>query len=167
MRVLLFSPVPLLLGLSFIALMMACNMGNGTSPISTTASFSLEYRVHKGLDCAMAQDCGYTIEIAQTGALTRYEDRGVETLTVSTQRLLSQERMNDLRRLLDETGFFGFPDLLPIDNPVAGGGSASVTYVAFPAETRKSVTMMKGSPLPAEADAFISRLDSFFVSVLE
>lgn len=129
-----------------------------------TASFSLDYRVHKGLDCAMVQDCGFQIDLAQTGALTRYEDTGDGTPTMSTQRALSQQQMNDLYQLLEETGFFHFPELLPTENPKAGAGSVSVTYTAWPSKTRKSVSIMKGGPLPQEARIFMSRLEAFFAS---
>ena len=165
MRALFFRSVLPVLGLSFVVLMMACNMGN--SPIPTSASFSLEYRVHKGLDCFMVQDCGYKIELAQTGALARYEDTGAESLAVSTERQLSQEQMNALHEILDETGFFNFPALLPTEDPRAGAGSVSVTYVAWPSKTSKFVEIMKGSPLPPEVWQFINRMDSFFVDVLE
>ena len=162
MRALLSAPALPVLVLPLIFLMMACNMGS--SQIQKTASFSLEYRLHKGLDCAMAQDCGFQIEISQTGALTRYEDTGAGTLTISAQRTLSQEQMNDLYQLLEETGFFRFPDLLPTENPKAGAGSVSVTYVAWPSKTSKSVLVMTGSSLPEEARVLMSRLDLFFSS---
>ena len=165
MRALLFRPALPLWGLSFIVFLTACNMGS--SQIPTTASFSLQYRVHKGLDCFMVQDCGYVIEIAQTGALTRSEDTGADTLAVSNERLLSPDQMNQLHQLLEETGFFDFPALLPTEDPRAGGGSVSVTYVAWPSKTSKTVDIMKGSPLPPEAWQFMSRMDSFFVAVLE
>ena len=165
MRTLIFSPTRLGLGVSFLVSMIACNMSS--SPAPTTPTFSLEYRVTKGLDCAMVEDCGYKIEVAQTGALTHYKDTGTKPLVLSGQALLAPTQMDDLQKLLDETGFFDFPDLLPLDNPLAGAGSATVTYVEWPSRTRKTVRMMKGSPLPVEADLLISRLDSFFVWVME
>ncbi len=143
--------------------MSACYTGNAQRAMKE--SFSLEYRVQKGLDCAMTQDCGFQIEVTQTGALTRYDDTGSGTLTVGMQHQLSPQQMTDLYLLLDEPGFFGFPARLPVENPRAGGGSVSVTYVAWPSKTSKSVLIMKGSPLPAEAWTFIDGLDSFFSSL--
>ena len=147
-----------------LVLMMACNVAGGSDESDPT--FSLEYRVRKGLDCAMIQDCGFVIEVSQIGELTRYEDPGTGDLTKSAQQTLAQQDLDDLHQLLEETGFFGFPPLLPTEDPRAGAGSVVVTYTAWPAQTSTSVSILKGSSLPEEAEVFMTRLESFFSSRL-
>lgn len=164
MRALSFSPLSRVFVLPFLLSMIACNVVGES--VKSEPSFSLEYRVHRGLDCAMLQDCGFVIEVSQTGELTRYEDPGTGDLTKSRQRMLTQQDLNDLHQLLEETGFFDFPPLLPTEDPRAGGGSVLVTYTAWPEQTSRSVMIMQGSPLPEEATIFMSRLDLFFSSRL-
>ncbi|HMB94338.1 MAG TPA: hypothetical protein VKP65_26050 [Rhodothermales bacterium] len=160
MRILLASFVRSALVLSLVLLLMACKAGS--PPAQMTPSFSLEYRVHKGLDCAMVPDCGYQIEVARTGALTHYEVGGSGELRESAQYTLSPSQMNDLYELLEETGFFDFPALLPQDNPTAGAGSVIVKYTPWPSGISTTVSIMKGSSLPEEAHTFMNRLESFF-----
>jgi len=164
MRALSFSPLSRVLVLPFFLSMIACNVVGES--VKSEPLFSLEYRVHRGLDCAMLQDCGFVIEVSQTGELTRYEDPGTGDLTKSTQRMLTQQDLKDLQQLLEETGFFDFPSLLPTEDPRAGGGSVQVTYTAWPEQTNKSVMILKGRPLPEEATIFMSRLDLYFSSRL-
>ncbi len=144
---------------------MACNVVGWRA--KSERSFTLEYRVHKGLDCAMLHDCGFAFEVSQLGELTRYEDPGTGALTKTGHRMLTLEELDHLQQLLEETGFFDFPVLFPTEGARAGGGSVVVTYVEWPAQTRKSVMIMTSDPLPEAAHTFMSRLDAFFAPLLQ
>jgi len=165
MRALYGSPVWIVSVLCFTGLLLGCNVVESQGQLKET--FSFEYTLHKGLDCAMIHDCGYRIEVSQTGTLTRFDDPGTGTFTQTKERTLTPDAQSDLYRLLDETGFFQFPELLPTDDPRAGGGSVSVTYTTWPDREAKSVVIMKGSPLPEEAWTFMERLEAFFADQLK
>ncbi len=165
MRARLFSSSLQVLMLPVLLSVTACNVVGWHA--RSERSFSLEYRVHKGLDCAMLHDCGFAFEVSQLGELTRYEDPGTGAFTTSGQRMLTKQELDDLQQLLEETGFFDFPELFPTEGARAGGGSVVVTYVEWPAQTRKSVMMMTSDPLPETARTFVSRIDAFFAPLLQ
>lgn len=138
----------------------ACNLAVFSS--QPPASFSLDYHVYRGLDCASVQDCGYRVEVSQTGEAIRYDDPGTGAFIESGRQTLTEEQMEALAQLLQESGFFDFPPVLPEENPRIGGGLVTVTHVAWPAQTRTSVQLVRDAPLPASAQAFLEQLDAFF-----
>ena len=163
MRILSSPCPPLVATLGLAALLTACNViGSQTQkPIP----FSLEYRLHRGLDCARTGDCGFLVEVTEEGGITRFEDTGSRDLTMSLEGTLSLADRDELLQLLNDTDFFSFPDLLPTEDPRAGGGTVSVLYIGE--ETEKRVVIMKGSPLPGSAWHFMEQLETFFNTKLE
>ena len=138
----------------------ACNLAIFSS--QPPASFSLDYHVYKGLDCASVQDCGYRVEVAQTGEAIRYDDPGTGVFIESGRQTLTAEEMDALAKILQESGFFDFPPVLPEENPRIGGDLVTVTHVAWPAQTRTSVQLVRDAPLPEPAQALLEQLDAFF-----
>lgn len=140
------------------ALLTACNM-LGTDPRTVGADeqdpdFRFEYRLHKGVDCYMTKDCGFRIEIGHDGILTMWEDTG--QLKQRTRAPFTEADRTELKKLLDEGGFFTYPDMVPNELSGRGRTTVTLTYVEEPGTSPVTIQAFLDEALFAFPEGFQS-----------
>lgn len=159
--------------LGLLGLLCSCQVAGDVTAVPDT-SFTLTYRVHKGLDCFMVQDCGYAIEVASSGAAQRYQDAGTGELELQDERTAPASKLEEVTRLLNEASFLELPEQLPVYDegaggtpPVMGAGSVTITLINDDTEERKSVHILKGNPLPEQVRQLLDTLQPTLLALFE
>lgn len=139
---------------------LAC--GSGVQALGGEA-FSFEYRRQAGLDCGMAGNCGYLVQVSEKGEMVRYDLPGTGAPVQAARGVLLPDERTTLFRMLSDGGFFDLPDVVPEADPVAGGGSIWMHYSDPATGTTKAVRVMLGRPLPAPVLALIEQIQAFLL----
>lgn len=163
-----------------LLLCMCCTVGIGACQIAGTSdsmsalSFTLTYQLHNGLDCFMIQDCGYKVEVASSGVATLYQDSGNGSLTLEGERVIPQETIANIARILEEKAFQTMPDQVPVfseenaDNPpVMGAGTVTISVLREQGGDVKTVRVLKGNPLPANTQALLNDLQPVLLALFD
>lgn len=149
----------------------ACQIAGNSYSMSTT-SFTLTFQEHKGLDCFMANDCGYKVEVASSGTAKYYKDSGDGPVELQDERAVAQDDVDALTRILDEQAFRTMPEQVPVfseedvsNPPVMGAGTITISITS--GSDVQTVRVLKGNPLPENARLLLDNLRPALLALFE
>ena len=154
----------------FVILLLAAGCGGGNEVNKQSADMSrddtttFQYKLHKGLDCGMIQDCGFVISIDDRDTLRYWKDTG--RLELQKEVTVTQEDKLVLADILNRLGFAALPQHVPHADSRRGARTITITSID-PAAGDKTVTIFADETEYPFPDSFLplqQELEAFLLS---